>query len=121
MSDNSVALHAVPDKAAKVLKKGGKRAVDRYRIAFYSLRQEPLALPGFAYEVAGCVLGHTKFIAYVMAGDQTEAEYAIRDAFEVAQVECIDFGWHGLQYETLRGTLTEVRPRGWLPRLLGWN
>lgn len=120
MSESSAALHAVPDKAVKLSKKG-KRGGDRYRIAFYSLRQEPLTLPGFAYEVAGCVLGHTKFIAYVLAGDQTEAEIVIRDAFDVAQVECIDYGWHGLQYETLRGTLTEVRPRSWLARLFGWN
>lgn len=93
----------------------------RFRISFYSKSSEPSQLPPFAYAVSGTVLGHTKFIAYLHTYDEAEAQYQVRDSFDVEQVECIDYNWDGIDPETLRGTITDVRPKGFFSRLFsGW-
>lgn len=88
-------------------------------VTFYSEQAEPNSLPDFAYAVAGTVLGHTKFLAYVEAEDPSQAAYGINAFFEVAQVESVSDGWCSFQDAPLRGTVAATRPRGFFSRLFG--
>lgn len=98
-----------------------RRAVPRRRftVAFYCLSSEPNSLPSFPYAVAGTVLGHTKFLAFMEAEDPTQAAYNVSAYFDVAQVESVDDGWRAMPDAPLRGTVATPTPRSFLARLFG--
>lgn len=91
----------------------------RFTVTFYCLSSEPGSLPSFAYAVAGTVLGHTKFLAYMEAEDPQQAAYQINAFFDVAQVESVSDDWLSKQDAPLRGTVASTTPRSLLQRLFG--
>ncbi len=91
----------------------------RFTVTFYCLSSEPSSLPSFAYAVAGTVLGHTKFFAYLETEDPQQAAYQINAFFDVAQVECVSDGWLTMQDAPLRGTVASATPRSLLQRIFG--
>ena len=106
-----------PLKAVKAQQKPAKRR--RFTVIFYCLSSEPNSLPSFAYAVAGTVLGHTKFLAYMEAEDPQQASYQINAFFDVAQIESVADDWQSMQDAPLRGTVASATPRGWFSRLFG--
>lgn len=98
-----------------------RRAVKqrRFTVAFYCVSSEPSSLPSFPYAVAGTVLGHTKFLAFMEAEDPTQAAYNVNAYFDVAQVESVDDGWRAMPDAPLRGTVATSAPRSFLARLFG--
>lgn len=91
----------------------------RFTVTFYCLSSEPGSLPSFAYAVAGTVLGHTKFLAYMETEDPQQAAYQINAFFDVAQVESVSDDWLTIQDAPLRGTVASTTPRSLLQRLFG--
>jgi len=110
-------LGARPLKAVKAQQRPVKRR--RFTVSFYCVRPEPNSLPTFAYSVAGTVLGHTKFLAYMEAEDPQQASYQINAFFDVAQIESVADDWHSMQDAPLRGTVASWTPRSLLSRLFG--
>lgn len=91
----------------------------KFTVAFYCLSSEPNSLPSFPYAVAGTVLGHTKFLAFMEAEDPTQAAYNVSAYFDVAQVESVEDDWRAMPDAPLRGTVATSTPRGFFSRLFG--
>ena len=91
----------------------------KFSVTFYSKDTEPLSLPNFAYAIAGTVLGHTKFVAYVQAEDPAQAAYRVNDYFEVAQIDLVEAGWTNMQDAPLRGTIATTHTPGFWSRIFG--
>lgn len=107
------AVHAtIRPKPTTALHRPGK--AKKFSVTFYSKDTEPLSLPNFAYAIAGTVLGHTKFVAYVQAEDPAQAAYRVNDYFEVAQIDLVEAGWTSMLDAPLRGTIvTNITPGFW--------
>lgn len=92
---------------------GPDRSVKQYpfTVSFYSHHADPQALPPFPYTMIGCVLGHTKFAAFVMAPCATDAQYTVSDFFSVVQVESVEPGMETMSGSHLRGTIVPLPAR----------
>lgn len=110
-----------PSKPRRVSTEPQQKAVKRRRftVLFYCVNSEPSSLPSFPYTVAGTVLGHTKFLAYMEAEDPQQAAYQINAFFDVAQVESVSDDWQSMQDAPLRGTVASSTPRSLFSRLFG--
>lgn len=92
----------VPNRAEQI---GAEQ--HKFTVTFYSPSAKPGTLPDFPYAVDGCVLGHTKFTAYVFAACPADAEFHISTYFTVSEVEVVQYGFKGIHEAVLRGTVTK--------------
>lgn len=91
--------------------------MSKFTVTFYSHSTEPKSLPDFPYAVAGTVLAHTKFLAYVKAESASEAQEKVVEFFDVAQVSSIEAGWNQMEEAPLRGTILPDQPAGLFYRI----